>query len=61
MTKKQLRYAFNSVIEAASKISCEDLYHRQVDMHEHDAVCPVEYRLSKQIHIVQEYMRGNDI
>jgi len=61
MNKKQLRFAFNKVLNAAGQARCENLHHAKKDMHPFDEDCPVEYRLSRQIYFIREHMRENDI
>lgn len=61
MNKKQLRYSFNCVINAAENLKCENLYHKKGKQHEHDEVCMVEYELNKHIHNVREYMKKQGI
>ena len=56
MNKKALRYAFDQVLAAAEKLCCEDLSHQQKDKHDPGYMCPAEYKLARQIHIVREYM-----
>jgi hypothetical protein len=57
MTKKQLSYAFNKVIEAAQQLKCRDMHHSKADQHMDDEVCPVEYRLQKHIHMLHKHMK----
>ena len=57
MNKKQLRYSFNCVLDAAEKLRCEDLHHKNKDYHPLSNVGPVEYRLNRQIHVVREYAK----
>lgn len=59
MNKKALRYAFNSVLEAAGKLECDDFNHELKNQHKVDVMCPVEYELAKQISIVKSYMEEN--
>ena len=61
MTKKKLRFAFNSVLNIAEKAECKDLHHKKGQYHNHDFICPVEYEIGKNIEIVRQYMEDNEI
>ena len=56
MTRKELRYAFTTVIRAAEKIKCSGLHHEPKHRHESDQICLAEYRLNRQIHVLKEYL-----
>jgi hypothetical protein len=58
---KKLRYAFNQVLNAAEKLTCENMHHKKSQQHKEGFVCPVEYELHKHCHIVREYMKEHDI
>lgn len=57
MNKKEIRYAFNTVLEAAAKIKCSDLHHPKKWQHGSDEICPAEYHLHRQMHIVELFMK----
>jgi hypothetical protein len=57
MNKKELRFAFTELINAAEKLRCEALHHTKKHQHKIGEMCPVEYHLQKQAHIVREYMK----
>lgn len=61
MNKKELRFAFNEVINAAENLRCESLHHKKKHQHKADEMCPAEYHIQKQAHIVREYMKQNGI
>jgi hypothetical protein len=61
MNKKALRFAFNTVLNAAEGLRCETLHHENKQYHEADEVCPAEYHMQRQVHIVREYMKQHDI
>lgn len=56
MNKKELRYAFNEVLNAAENMRCENLHHAKKHQHKIDEMCPVEYNIQRQAYIVREYM-----
>jgi hypothetical protein len=57
MNKKEIRYAFNTVIEIALKVRCEDLHHALKHQHDEGEFCPVEYAIGRQTHLLREYMK----
>lgn len=57
MTKKQLRYAFNKVIEAAESLRCEQLHHTSKQQHEAGFVCKAEYELHKHCQAVRSFVK----
>ena len=61
MNKKELRYAFNTVLELADNARCDNLHHNSNQWHSDGEVCPVEYKNNKQAHIIREYMKANGI
>ncbi len=61
MNKKQVRHALNHVVSVAENATCESLHHKPNQRHEHDEMCKAYYELSRQIHILREYMKDNGI
>ena len=61
MNKKKIRHAFNHVVSVAEDATCESLHHTNSQKHEHDEVCKAYCELSRQIHILREYMKDNGI
>ncbi len=61
MNKKEIRFAFNEVLSAAESKMCEELHHNKGEYHSSEYICPVIYKLQRQVHIVREYMKENDI
>ena len=61
MNKKQIRHAFNHVVSIAEKVTCESLHHKAGQQHEHDEMCKAHYELSRQIHILREYMKEQGV
>ena len=61
MNKKQLRHAFNTIIEWAENAKCENLHHPKKYRHKAGEVCPAEYNMHRQAHIVREYMKSEGI
>lgn len=59
MTRKELRYSFNKVIDAAESLRCENLHHEKKHYHESGFLCPVEYEIQKHCNILREYMKDN--
>ena len=58
MNKKELNYAYKSVLKAAGMLTCANLIHEPKDRHDRGEVCPAEYRLARQIYVVQEHYLG---
>jgi len=58
MTKKQLKYSMNQLINHAESARCKDLHHRKKDMHDYDVMCPVEYELHKHANNLKEYIKS---
>ena len=56
MNKRSMRYSLARVVDAASKLECEDLHHKQSQLHDLDFMCPVKYELDKHIMLVEEFM-----
>ena len=54
---KKLRYAVNQVLNIAINTTCEDLHHPTKFRHKADEVCPAEYHLYRQVHIIREYFK----
>jgi len=61
MNKKELRFAFNEILNAVENLRCESLHHEKKHKHEADEMCPVEYHMQRQANIVREYMKQNGI
>lgn len=59
MNKKELRHALNQVLSHAENARCKDLHHKPKHRHSCDVLCPAEYELQKQAHLVREYMKEN--
>jgi hypothetical protein len=57
MNKKEVRYAFKIVLQAADNARCEGLHHTPKHRHESGEVCKAEYAINKQTHILREYMK----
>jgi hypothetical protein len=57
MTKKELRYAFNKVINVAMDVRCEDLHHPNNQTHEPLEQCRVEYEISRQVWLLRQHMK----
>lgn len=58
MTKKELRYSFNKVIDVVESLTCEHLHHEKKHYHKSD-FCPVEAEIKKHCDILREYMEEN--
>jgi len=61
MNKKEIRYAFKTVLEAVENIKCADLHHPKKHQHESGYVCPAEYHLNRQLFIVREILKEHGI
>jgi len=61
MNQKQLRYSFNFVLGAASRLECKDLHHKTKHQHDSGNMCAAEYELHKHISIIKNYMKENNI
>lgn len=61
MNKKELRYAFNSVLDFADTARCENLHHTKKQQHNLGEVCLAEYHLQRQAYILREYMKESGI
>ena len=57
MNKKELRYSFNQIIEAAGKLQCKDLHHDKKHRHEFDEVCPAKYKLQRHAFNLRKHMK----
>lgn len=61
MNKKELRHAFNQVLSYADSAQCKDLHHKPKQRHSCDVMCPSEYELQKQVCLIREFMKENNI
>jgi len=61
MNKKELRYSFLTVINAAESKRCEELHHTPSQRHKSGELCPVEYELQKHANNLREYMKQQSI
>lgn len=61
MNKKELRYSFLTVINAAESKRCEELHHKPSQKHQVGYACPVEYELQKNANNLREYMKAQSI
>jgi len=57
VNKKELRYSFNQVIEAAGKLRCEELHHKDKQKHKINEICPVEYKLQRHAFNLRKHMK----
>ena len=56
MNKKEIRYGTKMVIDAASRLECEDLHHKPKHKHREGVMCPAKYELDKYIQMVSQHM-----
>ena len=61
MNKKRLRHVFNEVIRHAENDKCNNMHHKKSHQHAIGDTCPVEYELSRNIYLLRQYMKSNDI
>ena len=61
MNQKEIRFAFNEILNHAENAKCEHLHHSKKNQHETGEVCPVERNLHKQAYRVREYMKMHGI
>ena len=57
MNKKQLRYSYNEVLNAAESLKCEDLLHLKSEQHEAGWFCPAEDKLYGHVETVRRHMK----
>jgi len=55
--KRNLIYAFNTVIAIARLSDCGDLHHKKSQLHARDELCPVLYELELSIHLLSVYLQ----
>ena len=54
---RSINYAFNTILNHAENAHCNDLHHTTKQQHESGELCPAEYHLAKQAHIVREFLK----
>lgn len=57
MNKKEIRYAFKTVLNIARNMECEDLHHPKKHQHDNDPICPVEYKIQRQVHVIEQFIK----
>jgi uncharacterized protein YeaO (DUF488 family) len=61
MTKKEIKYSFEKVLNAVEKLNCEQLHHSSKQRHEIGFLCPAEYELHKHCQVLRDYIKNNGL
>jgi hypothetical protein len=54
--RRKLKHSLNVILKIAESQECEDLHHKEKQLHEPEYFCPASYELGRHIKRVRDYM-----